>query len=1075
MQNLTLEGFRLSPQQKHLWSLQPSHSAYRAQCAINLEGKLDVEILQQAIKQIVNRHEILRTRFIRQPGMIIPIQVIETVSNFSWQTFDLKNLTPQQQQLKINELFQVKRKYTFDWEKDALLRLSLLVLNSQKYILLITLPSLCCDRTSLKNLVKEIAHTYDKCLSNEELSEEPTQYLQFSEWHNELLAEEDAEAGNAYWQQQQLDSLTFITLPFEKQPGEIDFKPDFWSVKLDPVIVNKLEHIASLHDTTIEKLLLTCWQIFLWRITGQSEITVETIFNGRTYEELDETLGLLAKWLPVCGSINNKAKFSEILDRIDRTIQNHHQWQEYFLWQNNNESNNKIAFEFEDLSDKYRAGGVTWSSDRQYICFEPFKLKLSCIRKAESLIAEFHYNSNFIDLNDLKYWGNLFQTLVASAVEKPEAKVNELEILNESDRHQLLVEFNQTQTDYLLDKCIHQLFEEQVTKTPDNIALVFEDERLTYAELNNRANQLAHYLQHLGVKPEVLVGIYLERSLDNIISLLAILKAGGAYLPLEPALPPAGVAFRLQDAQAEVLITQQELTIDLPELTTKIVCLDSEKEAIAYESQENPDSEVKAENLVYTIYTSGSTGKPKGVAIEHRQLLNYFYAIKTKLNLPSGSNYALVSTFAADLGNTVIFPSLCTGGCLHIISSETASDPQALSAYFSRHPIDCLKIVPSHLKALLTAEHPAKIIPRQRLILGGEIASWNLIDRVREIAPECKILNHYGPTETTIGVTTFEIDPEVKNKSATVPIGKAIANTQIYLLDSEGRSVPIGVPGELHIGGAGLARGYLYQPELTNEKFIVNPFQPGQRLYKTGDLARYLPVGTIEFLGRVDDQVKIRGFRIELAEISLVLAKHPAVRDCVVLVRGDESGNPHLVAYVIPHSDRNPTTKDLKDFLQAQLPDYMVPTAFVLLKAFPLMPNGKLDRHALLASETAELNLKAYVAPQNAVEEVLASIWANLLKVERVGIQDNFFDLGGHSLLATQLISRVRQTLRVEISLRDLFEEPTLAHLSKILIANEAKPGQTEKIALAVKKIKTMSAEDKEKLLANKKIEGVHN
>ena len=958
--------------------------------------------------------------------------------------------------------------------------------------------------------------------AKEALNEEPVQYLQFSEWHNELLTEEDAEAGQTYWQQQ-LDLRTTATLPFAKQPSKNKFQPNVYAVQLDPAIVSKLQYVASLHNTTIEKLLLTCWQIFLWRITGEAGVTVETVFDGRSYEELEETLGLLAKWLPVSCSFKNEPKFKEILTQTSQTLENHQQWQEYYLWQENTEPNNKIAFEFADLSDKYYAGEVTFTSDRQYICFEPFKLKLTCIREAESLIAEFHYDRNLINLEEIKYWGNLFQNLVASAVKNPEAKASQLEILNKSDRHKLLVEFNQTQADYPLDQCIHQLFEEQVVKTPDNIALVFEEKQLTYTELNHRANQLAHYLQKQGVKPEVLVGIYLERSLDNITSLLAILKAGGAYLPLDPALPSAAVALRLQDAQTKVLLTQQRLSQNLPELDSKIVCLDSNQEIIARESQANPNSEVKSENLVYTIYTSGSTGKPKGVAIEHRQLLNYFYAIQSKLNLPAGSNYALVSTLAADLGNTVIFPSLCTGGCLHIISSETASDPQALSAYFVRNPIDCLKIVPSHLHALLTAEHPAKILPRQRLILGGEVASWDLIDRLRQLAPECKILNHYGPTEATIGVTTFEVDSEVKNKSATVPIGKAIANIQIYLLDSQGQPVPIGVPGELHLGGAGLARGYLNQQQLTAEKFIPNPFegirdgvtgrkgdeamggrgdlstkvkspslqvpkspshshppspqvpQSPSLLYRTGDRARYLPDGNIEFLGRVDDQVKIRGFRIELAEIALVLTKHPTVRECVVLLREDEPSNPHLVAYIIPHFDRNPVAKDLKDFLQAQLPDYMVPTAFVLLKAFPLMPNGKLDRRALLASETVELNLKEYVAPQNAVEEVLASIWANLLKVERVGIWDNFFDLGGHSLLTTQLISRVRQTFRVEISLRDLFEEPTLAHLSKILIANEAKPGQTEKIALAVKKIKTMSAEDKSKLLAHKKIEGVRN
>ena len=1039
MQNLILEGFRLSPQQKHLWSLQPNSSAYRAQCAILFEGKLQIEILKQAVQQVINRHEILRTRFIRRPGIVIPMQVIENHSNSSWQTFNLKDLTSQEQQLKIDKLFQTERNFTFDWERDSLLRLSLLLLSPQQHILLITLPSLYADSWTLKNLVKEISYIYGICLNKQQLLDESIQYIQFSEWHNELLEEEDAEAGKTYWQEQNLDLLTPITLPFEKQPKNKEFDPAVWPLKIDPALVTQIESIAKLHNTTIREFLLACWQILLWRITGQTEIAVKTVFPGRTYEELHETLGLLAKWLPVCCSIQGNFKFSEIIVKIGQTLENHNQWQEYFLWEENTEFNNEIAFEFEDWSNKYNAGEVSCSVDRQYVCFEPFKLKLTCIRQAESLTAEFYYDPEIIDSEIISYWAELWQTLVASAVNNPEAKVSELEILSQRDRQKLLFEFNQTQTDYPLDKCIHELFAEQVAKTPSNLAVVFENEELTYTELNCRANQLAHYLKNLGVKPEVLVGIYLERSPLIIISLLAILKAGGAYLPLDPALPSSAVALRLKDAEAKVLLTQQQLISNLPELPTKIVCLDSDREIIARESKENLYCEVKPENLVYTIYTSGSTGKPKGVAIEHRQLLNYFYAIQSILNLPPGSNYALVSTLAADLGNTVIFPSLCSGGCLHIISSERTSDPQEIADYFDRHPIDCLKIVPSHLKALLTTEHPDKILPRQQLILGGEATNWDLIDRVQQIAPECKILNHYGPTEATIGVTTFEVLKGVKNnKSATVPIGQAIANTQIYLLDSQGQTVPIGVPGELHIGGAGLARGYLNQPELTAEKFITNPlvetFHETSLLYKTGDLARYLPDGNIEFLGRTDNQVKIRGFRIELGEIEAVLSQNPGVEQVVVTVSEDESGNRRLIAYVVSKQPQKPSISDLHNFSLSKLPEYAIPSAFILLKTLPLTPNGKIDRQALPAPDSTRPELEAvYVAPRTPVEEKLVEIWQELLNLEKVGIQDNFFELGGHSLLITQLLVRVRDIFKVEISLQSLFKLPTIANIAQKL------------------------------------------
>lgn len=1029
MENSTLEGFRLSPQQKHFWSLQPNSSAYRAQCAILLEGKLQVEILKEAVQQVINRHEILRTKFHFRAGIAIPMQVICDRSTPDWQTFNLNDLTFQQQQAKIEELFQQERNLTFNWERDSLLRLSLLILSPGQHILLITLPSVCADSWTLKNLLKEIAHTYEKCLNHEQLSDEPVQYIQFSEWQNELLKAEDAETGKTYWQQQ-LNSLTQITLPFEKQPSDTIFDPDVWSLKIDPAVVAKLESTAKLYNTTIREFLLACWQILLWRITGQSEIAIATIFSGRTYEELHETLGLLAKWLPVCCAVDSNFKFKEILSNINQSLQKCDQWQEYYLWEKSAVSNHKIAFEYEDWSDKYDAGGISFWVDRQYVCFERFKVKLSCIRQAESLIA-FHYDPEIIDLESIQYWGELFQTLVANAVDNPEA-INQLEILSDRDRQRILFDFNQTQTAYPLDKCIHQLFTEQAAKTPDDVAVVFEDRQLTYTQLNARANQLAHYLQNLGVKPEVLVGIYLERSPLIIVSILAILKAGGAYLPLDPALPSSAVTLRLQDAEAKVLLTQQQLSKNLPELATKIVCLDSDQEIIARESEDNPHCEVKTENLVYTIYTSGSTGKPKGVAIEHRQLLNYFYSIQSRLNLTPGSSFALVSTLAADLGNTVIFSSLCSGGCLHIISSERTADPQAIADYFERHPIDCLKIVPSHLKALLTIETPGKILPRQRLILGGESTSWDLIDRIRKIAPECKILNHYGPTEATIGVTTFEVEAakNYKYKSATVPIGRAIANTQIYLLDSDKQPVPIGVSGELYIGGDSLARGYLNQSELTNQKFITNPFVEGERIYNTGDKARYLPDGNIEFLGRTDNQVKIRGFRIELGEIEAVLSQHPKIEQVVVSVSEDESENRKLIAYVVP--TQNPSISDLRIFSLERLPEYAIPSAFILLKTLPLTPNGKIDRQALPAPDSTRPELEAvYVAPRTPIEEKLVEIWQELLNLEKVGIQDNFFELGGHSLLITQMLACVQDTFKIELSLHSLFKLPTIANIAQ--------------------------------------------
>jgi amino acid adenylation domain-containing protein/thioester reductase-like protein len=532
----------------------------------------------------------------------------------------------------------------------------------------------------------------------------------------------------------------------------------------------------------------------------------------------------------------------------------------------------------------------------------------------------------------------------------------------------------------------------------------------------------------------------MERSLETIVAILGILKAGGAYLPLDPALPAAALAYRLQDAGVSVLLTQRSLVSKVLADTTQIICLDTDWELINQSNQEDFTTTVQPENLVYAIYTSGSTGQPKAVAIAHRQLVNYIYAIIDRLDLAKGASFATVSTFAADLGNTVIFPALCTGGCLHIIPQETASDPQALADYFQRHPIDYLKIVPSHLTALLAVSPTSSILPRKSLILGGEASTWQLIKQIQQLSPECQIFNHYGPTETTVGALTYSITKQTRQLSSTVPLGQPLANTQVYVLDEQLQLVPIGVPGELYIGGAGLARGYLNQPELTNARFTQNPFVSDSqaRLYKTGDKVRYLSNGNLEFLGRVDRQVKIRGFRIELEEIEATLKQHSGVQEVVVTATEETSGNKRLVAYIVTshqfrliNQNYQVIASVLRSFCLDKLPEYAIPSTFVLLKALPLTANGKIDYQALPNPEQTRPELEQlYVAPRTDLERQIAQIWSEILGLEKIGIYDNFFELGGHSLLITQLLAKIRKVFCVELPLKVLFDAPTIAELA---------------------------------------------
>ena len=578
----------------------------------------------------------------------------------------------------------------------------------------------------------------------------------------------------------------------------------------------------------------------------------------------------------------------------------------------------------------------------------------------------------------------------------------------------------------------------------------------TYRELNERANQLAHYLRHQGVGPDRPVGLCVERGAEMIVCLLAIMKAGGAYVPLNPDNPPARLHPQLQPLAALII----ESKFSMPDFSGLTIVLDRDQVRWANQPNSNPASNTNPENLAYVIYTSGSTGVPKGVSVRHRNLVNYAYFITQRLDLekyPQGLEFATVSTLSADLGNTCIFPCLISGGCLHVVGYETATDPRRFSEYLAEHPVDVLKIVPSHLQALLEADQARGLLPRKYLILGGETLKTKLVDRILSLEPSCEILNHYGPTETTVGSLTLKLkDYDGKtSKAASIPLGRPIANTQVYILDPNLEPVPQEVIGELYIAGAGVTAGYLGAREKTAERFLTNPFStdPTAKMYRTGDRARYLEDGNIEFLGRADDQVKIRGFRVELGEIEAALGDNRAVKQAVVIARADEQGDVRLLAYVVLHqrqaSGRETSGEDLRMDLKQHLPDYMVPQAIEVLAKLPLTANGKIDRQALPEPQH-QTPTRAYVAPRTETERSLALIWAEVLRRdhEKIGWEDNFFDLGGHSLLATQVISRIRERFPVELPMRAIFECPTLSGLAEIIQQATERAGEGEEMAI---------------------------
>ena len=1044
----TIQGFRLSPQQKHLWlSQQTGHTqSYRVQCSLLIEGILKIETLELALKQVVKRHEILRTTFQLLPEMTIPIQVIEEESTLSIDVKSLEAMDAREQEARVETVFREVGQRPFDFAQGPLLYASLLILSAEEHVLIMSLPAICADTWALKNLVSDLSRSYAACVQQEEeVSNEPMQYADFAEWQNELLESQYAEAGRDYWRTQVDGTTPYVAMPFEKRPSEnIDFEVESSEVRISPEVAGRVKEIAEQYGSSPAFVLMSCWATLLWRLFGQPAISIGAICDGRKYNELEQVVGLCSKCLPLHLHLEGNLRFAELLERVIKGMSDAYKWQEYFNYDNigNSASDTEgtsfrsFCFEFLEEPQKYSTNEVSFSIEKWHSSTERFKIKMFCVPHNDFLRAEFFYDSNLFSKNDIGRLAGYFSTVLESALEELEKPIGSLKILNEFERQRILCDFNDTKKSFPKDKCIHQTFESQVTRTPDAVAVVFEDEQLTYGELNHRADQLARCLKKCGVGPDVVVGILLDRSLETICGMLGVLKAGGAYLPLDPSLPQERIRFMLEDAQAKVLLTRQQLSDEFSGHVAHTVLIDSSWDNIALEEDENEKGAADVSNLVYVIYTSGSTGRPKGVAVEHRQLVNYVNSIVEILDLPAGSSFATVSTFAADLGNTAIFPALCNGGTLHIISEERAVDPEAIADYVQRHSIDLLKIVPSHLKALLSASQPEHVLPLKRLVLGGEGCEWSLVERIRELAPTCVILNHYGPTEATVGTTTYLVGQLPSNglASGLVPIGRPVSNAQVYVLDGQLQPVPIGAPGELYIGGDGVARGYLNRPELTRERFIPNLLspEPNARLYRTGDLARYSTDGDIEYLGRVDHQVKIHGFRIELGEIESVLSAHPEIKNSVVVASEDQTGNKRLVAYLVVQGGAPPTIGELRTSLKEKLPDYMIPSGFVFLDKLPLTPNGKLDRQALPKPDRLRSDDDgSFVPPGTAVEERLAGIWAGVLGIERVGIRDNFFELGGDSILSIQIIARANQ-VGLQLTPKLLFQNQTVAELAAV-------------------------------------------
>jgi len=1040
----TIEGYRLSPQQKHLCSLQQidRNTPYRVQVAVLIEGRLNAALLKEALERVIARHESLRTNFQCFAGLTLPVQVVGE-NGMRWMApHDLSGLDANEQQARIEVLFEEAKATVFELENGPLLHASLIMLSSSQNVLLLGLPAVSSDLAGLRNLVREVRCSYESCLSGEELLDEPAQYADISEYLNELLESEETESGRRYWRSLNIAEFQELRLPFEGQyADQSEFDPKVFTLTINPQLTVKVEEAAKRHETTASVFLLTCWQVVLWRLTGQQEIVIGTAFSGRKVAGLDELPGLFEKYLPLLGQLEGHLRFDEALRSAHESVLQLAEWQDYFNWDQWSASSGDareprffpVSFDSADEPTRLTDGNpdLSVSIVKQYACIDRFKIRLSVLRQADSLSAELHYDSQLFSRADVESLAELFQTLVESASENSDGSIAELEILSDAERHHLVVEFNQTKVDYSEHECVHRQIEEQTARTPDSLAVEFNEQHLTFDELNNRANQLARHLRGLGIGPDVPVGICMERAPELVIAILGILKAGGAYLPLDPSYPAERLAFILNDAQIPVVLTQQRLLTKLPKHEEHLVCLDTEWHVIAEEPTHNPTWEVRGDNLGYIIYTSGSTGQPKGVMIPHRGLANYLNWSTWAYRVADGSGAPVHSSIGFDLTITSLFPPLIAGK--RVVLVDEAGAMEALSESLRQgEDFSLVKITPAHVEVLSQLMEGDELKRAAKaLVIGGEALSAESLAHWRRHAPHTRIINEYGPTEAVVGCCVYEVTGQL---SGAIPIGRPIANAQIYLLDEQMRPVPVNVAGEIYIGGAGLARGYLNRPDLTAERFLPNSFdpQPGKRLYKTGDLARHRADGNLEFLGRRDHQVKIRSYRIELGEIEAVLNQHSDVREAVVVLR-EETGEKRLAAYVVANEAVELNASELRGHLQQKLPEYMLPSAFVLMKKMPLTSNGKVDRRALPAPDTAGPDLeKSYVSPRTPVEDLLARLWAKALGVRRVGIHDNFFELGGDSIVSIQIASRANKA-GVRFAPRQIFQHRTIAELATVL------------------------------------------
>ncbi|MEH2069555.1 MAG: amino acid adenylation domain-containing protein [Nostoc sp.] len=1086
----------LSFAQQQLWFLDRfgSSVAYNLPMALVFTGALKITALHQSLQEIVNRHESLRTTFSANDGT--PYQVIHSQMAIALPVVDLSSWEPEEQKLEVKRLVVAEANCPFDLSQDPMLRATLLHLGQSpfcvdsatdcdrlnppqtRHILLLTIHHIAADGWSLNILLEELTALYSAFSQDlpSPLTDLSIQYADFAVWQRQWLQKEVLEEQLSYWKQQLADS-SVLNLPTDyPRPAIQTFNGKKQALEFPKFLLDELKALAQREGVTLFMTLLAAFQVLLHRYSQQDDIVVGSPIANRNRQEWESLIGMFVNTLVLRTDLGGNPSFSELLQRVREVAISAYAHQDLpfeklveEVRSQRDASRNpmfQVMFALENASTAVLELPLKLELMAVETETSMFDLTLSLEETASGIAGNIEYNTDLFDTSTIERMAGHFQVLLEGIIASPKQRLSDLPLLTPAEENQILVQWNCTQSEFSQDKCLHQLFETQVKRTPDEVAVVFGLAKLTYQQLNTQANQLAHYLRSLGVGADVLVGVCVERSLEMLVGLLGILKAGGAYVPLDPDYPKERLSFMLSDSQVSVLLTQNKLVNQLPEHRADVICLDTDWEKISHESEQNLVSETVAENLAYVIYTSGSTGRPKGVMVTHQNLVNAYMAWEDAYQLRSCTSHLQMASFSFDVFSGDMVRALCSGAKLVICPREWLLESDKLYALMQNHEVDCAEFVPPVLRNLIQyLEKTQQNLSFMKLLIVGS-DSW-YVQEYRQfqhfLGAETRLINSYGVSEATIDSLYFENAAINLSIDGLVPIGRPFANTKTYILDRNLQPVPIGIPGELYISSIGVARGYLNQPQLTEQKFICNPFEEtvpmkqvsppcmkkvssptphtphptpffkseGSRLYKTGDLARYLSDGNVELLGRLDYQVKIRGFRIELGEIESVLGQYPNVQNVVVVARAEENGSLALVAYLTPQF-ADCQIRDLRNYLKQRLPGYMIPNAFVTLEQFPQTPNGKVDQKAL-PSPRFSSSLVPDTPPSNPTEEKIAAVWRQVLNRGKLSIYDNFFEIGGHSLLVVQvhhLLSLDYPSLKIV----DIFTYPSIHSLANYLL-----------------------------------------